>query len=187
MLFLIMNPVMLYHLCLLLIVSCFRVSIMSEIEIDPEVSTLFNEMKMNPDTHRYAIFRIKDDEDEKRVCIEKCGEPRFFYQFIKQQCIIQYINIIDVLKMNTDAVIYNELFQLIKFQWILFYKRCCIFDSIIKLITIFFIIYHYSIILSNFIYHLNGCILKNKSHQIINNIICMYLFTQLLLYKDDLS
>nr|WAW84862.1 cofilin [Halisarca dujardinii] len=44
---------------------------MSGIEVDPEVATLFNNMKLRS-TNKYATFRIKD---KKIVIVDELGEP----------------------------------------------------------------------------------------------------------------
>jgi len=44
---------------------------MSGIEVDSEIPTLFNDMKLRS-THKYAIFKIKN---KKEVVVDQLGEP----------------------------------------------------------------------------------------------------------------
>lgn len=44
---------------------------MSGIEIDSDIATLFNDMKIRS-THKWATFKI---EGKKKVVIDECGEP----------------------------------------------------------------------------------------------------------------
>ena len=45
---------------------------MSGIETDPEVTTLFNDMKLRH-THKYMTFKI---ENKKRIVVDLKGDPR---------------------------------------------------------------------------------------------------------------
>ena len=45
---------------------------MSGIEVDPEITTLFNDMKLRK-THKWATFKI---EGKKKVIVDKKGDPK---------------------------------------------------------------------------------------------------------------
>lgn len=45
---------------------------MSGIEIDAEIPSLFNEMKLRS-THKYAVFKI---EGKKKVVVDYCSDPK---------------------------------------------------------------------------------------------------------------
>ena len=54
--------------------SCFHVVLiqsMSGVEVDEEVGTLFNEMKLSS-TNKYAFFKI---ENKEKVVVDKLGDP----------------------------------------------------------------------------------------------------------------
>ena len=44
---------------------------MSGIEIDPEISTLFNDVKLRK-SNKYIFFKI---QDKKRIIVDKLGDP----------------------------------------------------------------------------------------------------------------
>ena len=44
---------------------------MSGIEVDAEITSLFNEMKLRS-THKFALFKI---EEKKKVVVDLCGDP----------------------------------------------------------------------------------------------------------------
>ena len=46
---------------------------MSGIEIDSDIPTLFNEMKLRS-THKWATFKISDDK--KKIEVDELGEPK---------------------------------------------------------------------------------------------------------------
>lgn len=45
---------------------------MSGIEVDPEITTLFNDMKLRQ-THKWATFKI---EGKKKVVVDQKGDPK---------------------------------------------------------------------------------------------------------------
>ena len=45
---------------------------MSGIEIDGDIPTLFNDMKLKS-THKYALFKI---EGKKKIVLDECGDPK---------------------------------------------------------------------------------------------------------------
>ena len=54
-----------------LILFFYPLQSMSGIEIDPEIVTLFNEMKLRS-THKWATFKI---ENKKKIILDETGDP----------------------------------------------------------------------------------------------------------------
>ena len=66
------DPCSMMHLLFLFNVCSFILQSMSGIEVDPEITALFNEIKLKS-THKYAIFKI---ENKKTIVVDIKGDPK---------------------------------------------------------------------------------------------------------------